>query len=128
MCDKLKPVDQDLPSVPVMLGAGGTAGMISWVCNIPLDVVKSRMQSDDLTNPKYRNMADCFVKCYKAEGWRVFWRGLPVICLRAFPANAVTLAVYSYSYQTFKQLYVNDTNGNANINANPESQKTLQTS
>ena len=125
MCNKFKPADQDLPSVPVMLAAGGVAGMISWVCNIPLDVVKSRMQSDDLNNPKYRNMLDCFVKSYKVEGWRVFWKGLPVICIRAFPTNAMTLAVYSYTYKTFKELNIN--NENKTTSESSESQKTVQT-
>ncbi len=109
MCNQLKSRDQhqqgDLPSVPVMLLAGGLAGMLSWMANIPIDVIKSRMQSDDLTNPRYRSMSDCWVKSYREEGWRVFCRGLPVICLRAFPSNAVTLAVYSTSYHLLKDVY-----------------------
>ena len=108
MCNKLKTPDQELPSVPVMLGAGGVAGMLSWLCNIPVDVIKSRMQSDDLARPRYRNTMDCFRKSYTTDGWRVFWRGLPVISLRAFPTNAVTLAVYSYTYRAFKDLYKQD--------------------
>ena len=62
MCNKLKTSDQEFPSAPVMLGAGGVAGMLSWLCNIPVDVIKSRMQSDDLANPRYRNTMDLLQK------------------------------------------------------------------
>lgn len=83
------------PTVASLLLAGGFAGVLSWVGNIPFDVVKSRLQADNLENPRYSGYWDCVRKSYRDEGWRVFWRGLPVTCLRAFPTNAITLCVYS---------------------------------
>ena len=85
----------DKPTTASLLLAGGLAGVLSWIGNIPFDVVKSRLQADNLENPRYSGYWDCVRKSYRDEGWRVFWRGLPVTCLRAFPTNAVTLAVYS---------------------------------
>ncbi len=105
LCDKLTPSGRDGPGFLLMLGAGGIAGMLSWLVNIPIDVVKSRIQSDDLSKPKYNGVIDCFVKSYRAEGLKVFWRGLPIICIRAFPTNAVTLAVYSSTYNSMKEFY-----------------------
>jgi hypothetical protein len=86
---------RDKPTMAGKLLAGGLAGVLSWVGNIPFDVVKNRLQADSLENPRYSGYWDCVRKSYRDEGWRVFWRGLPVTCLRAFPTNAVTLAVYS---------------------------------
>ena len=57
---------------------------------IYLDVVKSRIQADDPLNPKYRGMADCFVKCYRENGLKIFTRGLVAVSLRAFPLNGAT--------------------------------------
>ncbi len=107
MCDKMTKEGEDLCSVPAMLMAGGIAGMLSWMVNIPVDIVKSRMQADNLSKPVYRGMLHCAVESYRQEGWKVFWRGLPVTCMRAFPTNAVTFAVYSSSLQHIKK-YMNE--------------------
>ena len=86
------------------LWAGGTAGVVSWMVNIPIDVMKSRIQADDLAKPRYRNLADCALKSYRKDGIIVFWRGLGVTCMRAFPLNAVTLTVYSAILELLKEL------------------------
>ena len=108
MCDYMTK-GNSTSSVPQMLLAGGIAGMLSWIVNIPIDIIKSRMQNDDLANPRYKNTFDCFAQTYRNDGWRVFWRGLPVTCIRAFPSNAVTFAVYSTSLHHMKNLYNEDT-------------------
>lgn len=93
------------PTVSTLLIAGGLAGTLSWLGNIPFDVIKSRLQADNLASPRYKNYWDCVVKSYKSDGFRVFWRGLPVVCIRAFPVNAVTFAVYSTSVQVMQRMY-----------------------
>lgn len=77
--------------------AGGSAGCVSWIINIPIDVVKSRIQADSITEPKYRGFLDCMSKIYRKEGPRALMRGLVPILLRAFPTNGTTFAVYSFS-------------------------------
>ncbi len=42
--------------------AGGLGGVAYWGPVYPADVIKSRMQVDDLKNPQYRSMLDCFRK------------------------------------------------------------------
>ena len=91
------------PPLAADLLAGGLAGVLSWLINMPVDVVKTRLQSDDPVRPRYAGAIDCCVQSYRAEGWRIFWRGLTVTCLRAFPTNAVTLVVYSKSLSYLQQ-------------------------
>ena len=65
--------------------------MLTWLSTYPFDVVKTRYQ-DDATH-QYRNVRHCFVESYKVGGGRIFFRGLSVALLRAFPTNAATLTV-----------------------------------
>ena len=55
--------------------AGGIAGLLSWQAIIYLDVIKSRIQADSLSDPRYRGMMDCIRKSYRQDGPRVFTRG-----------------------------------------------------
>ena len=83
--------------------AGGVAGVASWIGNIPMDVMKSRLQADDLSRRQYANYMDCMRKSYKEGGFRIFWRGLPATCIRAFPVNAVTFATVDIFQRIYKQ-------------------------
>ena len=88
------------PSMTFDLLAGGLAGTTSWLATVPLDVIKTRIQSDPLTvGGRYvaSGIRQCVIDGWRAGGWRVFYRGLGATCLRAFPVNAVTLVVYSKS-------------------------------
>ena len=49
--------------------AGGLGGVAYWGPVYPADVIKSRMQVDDLKNPQFRGMMDCFRKVVSC-GWR----------------------------------------------------------
>ena len=103
-CDMITTDDsREDPLFRDSLVAGGLAGVSSWIVNIPIDVVKSRLQADSLTNPKYSGFFDCASKMMRQEGVRIFWRGLPVTCLRAFPLNAITLGVYSQALITMQK-------------------------
>ena len=84
-----------------MLISGGLAGVFSWIVSTPVDVIKSRLQTDSLG--QYRGFADCFYKSYHQEGLRFLFRGLPVTCLRAFPVNAVTLTIYSLTLKFLQE-------------------------
>ncbi|XP_046688394.1 solute carrier family 25 member 45 isoform X3 [Homalodisca vitripennis] len=76
--------------------AGAAAGVISWSVVVPLDVVKTRIQADSKSDPKYKNMLDCIIKSYKHDGITVFFRGYGVVALRALPVNAVTFVGYEF--------------------------------
>ncbi|XP_046688389.1 solute carrier family 25 member 45 isoform X2 [Homalodisca vitripennis] len=84
------------PDVFVYLMGGALAGVISWSVVVPLDVVKTRIQADSKSDPKYKNMLDCIIKSYKHDGITVFFRGYGVVALRALPVNAVTFVGYEF--------------------------------
>ncbi|XP_033327658.2 mitochondrial basic amino acids transporter [Megalopta genalis] len=83
-------------STPRMLLAGGIAGTASWLLTYPLDVIKSRIQADD---NRYRGVVDCFKRSIKTEGYLCLYRGLSSTILRAFPTNAVTFAVVTWTFR-----------------------------
>lgn len=85
-------------STPALLMAGGLAGMASWLCTYPIDVVKSRIQAD--MKNEYKNAWDCVVKSYHEAGPRVFTKGLCSTLLRAFPVNAATFGAVTWVLNT----------------------------
>jgi solute carrier family 25 (mitochondrial carnitine/acylcarnitine transporter), member 20/29 len=103
----------DLPAWK-LCGFGAVAGLVLWVGSYPLDVIKSRMQSDPgLVNkvpdslaefrgklaavgerPRYDGMVDCARKIYSQSGLGGFWRGIVPTLVRAIPCSAGTFAAY----------------------------------
>ncbi|KAH9819893.1 carrier protein YMC1, mitochondrial [Teratosphaeria destructans] len=70
---------------------GGIAGEMLWIASYPLDVVKSKMQSDGLGDKqRYKNMRDTFAQTWKQEGAMGFWRGIGPTLLRAMPVSAAS--------------------------------------
>ncbi|KAI1869737.1 uncharacterized protein JN550_005718 [Neoarthrinium moseri] len=83
---------KDIPSYLVAF-YGGLAGEALWLGSYPLDVIKSKMQTDGFgAGQKYASMRDCFAKTYRAEGLRGFWKGIGPTLLRAMPVSAGTFA------------------------------------
>jgi len=79
-----------------VLTAGGIGGMMYWITCYPLDVIKSKMQTD-AANPaerKYRSVVDCVSQTIRAEGLRGFARGFAPCLVRSFPANATCFFGY----------------------------------
>ncbi|XP_021917823.1 solute carrier family 25 member 45-like isoform X3 [Zootermopsis nevadensis] len=77
--------------------AGGIAGVISWASIMPLDVIKSRIQADDLANPEYKGIVDCTIKSFRKDGLHVFGRGFVMCSFRSFLVNAATFLGYEWS-------------------------------
>ncbi|KAK1358291.1 Mitochondrial arginine transporter BAC2 [Heracleum sosnowskyi] len=81
-----------------MLMAGGLAGVASWTCCYPLDVVKTRLQSQSPSSPlKYNGIVDCLQKSVRQEGYRVLFRGLGTAVSRAFVVNGAVFTAYETS-------------------------------
>lgn len=80
-----------------MLISGGIAGTVSWVVVYPIDVIKSRMQIDGVGEIKYKNSFDCLRKSVSREGYRFLYKGFSPTILRAFPVNAATFAVVTWT-------------------------------
>lgn len=96
---------KSIPHPVINFFTGGLAGVISWSAIIPFDVVKSRLQAD-VDKKIYKTFLDCVIKSYKESGVKVFYRGIGVTCLRAFPVNAVTLMVYSEYMKFFNAKFL----------------------
>ncbi|CAG8568752.1 15062_t:CDS:2 [Dentiscutata erythropus] len=104
---------------PKLLFSGGMAGVLSWASIYPLDVIKSRIQTQQqpkstimnktmasfvnynqpLTkiqqpSASYSGIIDCAVRSYRKEGISVFFKGITPTLVRALPVNAVTFYVY----------------------------------
>ncbi|XP_020202821.1 mitochondrial arginine transporter BAC2 [Cajanus cajan] len=80
-----------------MLLSGGLAGVVSWVFSYPLDVVKTRLQAQTLSWPKYNGILDCLRKSVTEEGYVVLWRGLGTAVARAFVVNGAIFSAYEIS-------------------------------
>ncbi|XP_061359574.1 mitochondrial arginine transporter BAC2-like [Gastrolobium bilobum] len=81
-------------SLNTMLIAGGLAGVASWICCYPFDVIKTRLQAQTLSSLKYSGIFDCFKKSIKEEGYVVLWRGLGTAVARAFLVNGAIFSAY----------------------------------
>ncbi len=96
------PEGKKQPSFSAKFMAGGLAGVISWIVNIQLDVVKTRIQERVGIHSRYTGIRDCIVKTYTGEGSLALWKGVGTQCARAFPVNAITLCVYSTVLEKMK--------------------------
>ncbi|KAH6833630.1 Mitochondrial substrate carrier family protein [Perilla frutescens var. hirtella] len=81
-------------SFGTMLLAGGLAGVASWICCYPLDVIKTRLQAQSLSMVKYDGIVDCFRRSVKEDGYNVLWRGLGTAVARAFIVNGAVFTAY----------------------------------
>lgn len=63
-----------------------------WAIIYPIDVVKSRMQTDGFGGDaqKYRSTLDCVRKVWRAEGVKGFTRGLGPTLLRQVSDSSLT--------------------------------------
>ncbi|XP_051749591.1 solute carrier family 25 member 45 isoform X1 [Ctenopharyngodon idella] len=78
------------PGNNAVLVAGGVAGVVTWACATPMDVVKARLQMSGGGGRVYSGLLHCITVSVREEGVRVFFKGLLLNSVRAFPVNAVT--------------------------------------
>ncbi|KAM9856278.1 solute carrier family 25 member 45 [Aulostomus maculatus] len=89
------------PDTFAILIAGGVAGVVTWAFATPMDVVKARLQMSGAGGREYNGVLHCMRVSLREEGVRVFFKGLLLNSLRAFPVNAVTFL----SYETLMRLW-----------------------
>lgn len=83
--------EQISPMNAVLYGA--TAGYALWAVIYPIDMIKSRMQTDGFTpstGQKYTSARDCVRKVWRTEGITAFTRGLGPTLIRSPFANGAT--------------------------------------
>jgi len=77
-----------------VLFAGGIAGITLWLATFPIDMVKTKIQADNMQKPIYKGIYDCVAKTYQVGGLKGFYKGLSPCLLRAVPANGATFLAY----------------------------------
>ncbi|KAJ7282681.1 mitochondrial carrier domain-containing protein [Mycena rebaudengoi] len=83
--------DQLSPVNAVLYGAA--AGYALWAIIYPIDMIKSRMQTDGFTastGQKYKSSIDCVRTVWRTEGIGAFTRGLTPTLIRSPFANGAT--------------------------------------
>ncbi|MBN3298819.1 S247A protein, partial [Amia calva] len=101
-CEWMTPAGKKIDWTGVLL-AGGFAGMCAWSVGTPMDVIKARLQMDGVGNKRYNGVLHCISKSVQKEGLRVFFKGLGLNCLRAFPVNMVVFATYEMTVQLLRK-------------------------
>lgn len=114
------PEDTDRETAVKVLLCGGLAGVVTWASIFPLDVIKTRVQTQVINAPLHgegeretllqhqvhdRRLSTLQVarKAYQTEGAGVFFRGLGICSIRAFLVNAVQWAVYEWMMRLLRQ-------------------------
>ncbi|KAL4401654.1 mitochondrial citrate transmembrane transport protein [Malassezia pachydermatis] len=83
---------QPLPS-GITFGIGAVAGIVTVYATMPLDVVKTRMQTLE-ARTQYKNTLDCMVKILRHEGILAFWRGATPRLARLMLSGGIVFTVY----------------------------------
>nr|QKK35437.1 mitochondrial MC16 [Starmerella bombicola] len=82
---------EDVPAWKLML-CGALAGEALWIASYPLDVIKSKVQSEPIIGSKFKGAIDAARQTWATQGLRGFWTGITPTLLRALPASACTFA------------------------------------
>ena len=107
------PDDSGRETAMKVLLCGGLAGIVTWASIFPLDVIKTRVQTQVVHHEVHqqgerhallqpdaqgRRMSSLEIAkhAYRTEGAGVFFRGLGICSVRAFVVNAVQWAVYEW--------------------------------
>ncbi|XP_002137794.2 mitochondrial glutamate carrier 1-like [Drosophila pseudoobscura] len=78
---------------------GGIAGIIGVTCVFPMDLVKTRLQNQQIGpngEKMYSSIIDCFRKTIKQDGFFGMYRGSAVNILLVTPEKAIKLAANDY--------------------------------
>lgn len=76
---------------------GGVSGGLGPLVNNPLDVVKTRLQKQNITKydtPKYTGLIQACFKIANEEGMGALWKGITPRLMRIVPGQAITFTTY----------------------------------
>jgi len=81
--------------------AGSLSGILLWTSAFPFDVVKTRIQTDNMAVPQYKGMMDAFRKTYQTGGISAFYKGYIPCFFRAIPVNGIVFMLYEFLHRKF---------------------------
>lgn len=83
-------------STPELMACGALAGDALWLASFPLDVIKSKLQSEYRFGKEQRfpNARAIAVDIWKNQGFKGFWRGIGPALIRAIPCSAATFTTF----------------------------------
>jgi solute carrier family 25 citrate transporter 1 len=84
--------DGSKPGSVLTFGMGAIAGIVTVYTTMPLDVVKTRMQSERAS--QYRGAFDCAATIFRQEGVRRFWKGTTPRLLRLILSGGIVFTIY----------------------------------
>lgn len=82
--------------------AGAVGGLVLWAVIFPADVIKSRIQVNNLTE----SMLSVGRTIVKNEGPLALYNGLKPTLIRTIPATAVLFVVYEYSKKFMTNFFI----------------------
>jgi solute carrier family 25 carnitine/acylcarnitine transporter 20/29 len=114
------PDDSNRDAAMKVLLCGGLAGIVTWASIFPLDVIKTRVQTQVLhqelqmhaenrallhpeVSERRLGAMEIAKHAYRTEGSGVFFRGLGICSIRAFVVNAVQWAVYEWMMRVLQK-------------------------
>lgn len=101
------PRNGDSASPLAMFIGGGLGGILSWAVIYPIDVIKTKIQSDDIRKPRYKNMKECAIMTYKEAGIQGFTKGLNTTLARTFVVSGVNFLGYEFTIKLLKHIQRN---------------------
>lgn len=94
---------QPLPG-GVTFGIGAVAGVVTVYATMPLDVVKTRLQTLH-GRDQYKGTFDCMAKILRHEGLFVFWRGATPRLARLMLSGGIVFTVYEKSMDLLQSTF-----------------------
>jgi len=91
-------MDQQFHLLPKVVNAS-IAGLVGVTCVFPIDLVKTRLQNQQIGpngERMYKSMLDCFTKTHRAEGFRGMYRGSGVNLLLITPEKVIKLVANDF--------------------------------
>ncbi|KAF7374978.1 Mitochondrial tricarboxylate transporter [Mycena sanguinolenta] len=93
---------QTLPA-PITFGIGAIAGLVTVYTTMPLDVIKTRMQSLE-ARAQYRNSFHCAYRIFTEEGILRFWTGTTPRLTRLVLSGGIVFTVYENIIKVLKRI------------------------
>jgi solute carrier family 25 citrate transporter 1 len=84
-------------------GLGAAAGVVTVYVTMPLDTVKTRMQSIEARR-EYRNSFNCAARIFKEEGLLTFWSGALPRLVRLVLSGGIVFTMYEKTMETLDKV------------------------